>query len=65
MGADGIGDVANIDGVQVLGGGGAGLFHKDLVVQVVAELGHEDMDAPCDFQHVQALGHVFWEGKGE
>ena len=53
VGPDGIGHVANIDRIQVFVV--RGFLHKNLVVEVVEVFGHEDVNVPHDFQHVEAL----------
>ena len=53
MCSDRIGNVPNVDGIEVLvlaiG------FHENLVIQVVQVIGHKDVNVAHDFQHIQAL----------
>lgn len=48
-----VGDVPDVDGVQVLVL--AALLDEDLIVQVVVVAGDEQVNVPHDLQHVQAL----------
>ena len=50
---DGIGHVANVDGVQVFVI--AAVFDENLIVQVVHVLGYKDVDISHDFENVQPL----------
>ena len=47
--------VADVDCVEMFVITGS--LHKNLIVQVVQELGDEDMNIPHDFQHIQPLNH--------
>ena len=51
--AYGVGDVPDVDGVEVFVVGCP--LHEDLVVEVVQVLGHKDVDVAHDLQHIQAL----------
>lgn len=53
MCADRVGDVANVNCVEMLVV--AGVLYEDLVVQVVLVLGHKDVNVTHDFQNVQTL----------
>ena len=53
MGADGVGNMANVDGGKKLGFGGP--LHKYLVVEIIAVVGDKDVDIPHDLEHVQTL----------
>jgi hypothetical protein len=53
VGAYGVCDVSDVDGVEVLVVGRA--LHKDLVVEVVQVLGHKHVDVAHDFQNIQTL----------
>ena len=47
--------MADVDGVEMFIITGS--LHKNLIVQVVQELGDEDVNIPHDFQHIQPLNH--------
>ena len=47
--------VADIDCVEMFIITGS--LYKNLIVQVVQELGDEDMNIPHDFQHIQPLNY--------
>lgn len=53
MRANGVGNVANVDRVQmlVLAGG----FYENLMVEVVQIVGDKNMDVSHDFQHIEPL----------
>lgn len=59
MGADGVGNMANIDGGKKLGFGGA--LHEYLVVKVIAVVGDKDVNVPHDLKNIQTLSHT-WHG---
>ena len=61
VGPDRVGHVADVDRVQILVV--RRLLHEDLVVEAVEILGHENVDVPHDFQHVEALYELELEGK--
>lgn len=54
MGADGVGNMADVDGGKKLGLGGS--LYKYLVVKVVAVVSDKDVNVPHDLEDVQALG---------
>ena len=53
VGSNRVGYVTDVDRVEVLVV--ALVLDEDLVVEVVHVLGHENMDVPHDFKHVQSL----------
>ena len=53
VGPNGIGDVLDVDGVEKLGVGRA--FDENLVIQVVSESAHKDVDCAHNLKNVQAL----------
>ena len=53
MGADGVGYVPDVDGVEVLAVGRP--LHKELVVEVVAVVDHKHVNVPHYLQHIKPL----------
>ena len=53
MGADGVGNMADVDGGKKLGLGGP--LHKYLIVEIVAVVGDKDVNVPHDLENVQTL----------
>ena len=53
VGADGVGNMADVDGGEDLGLRGA--LHKYLVVEVVAIVGNKNVNVSHDLQNIQAL----------
>lgn len=53
MGADGVGNMADVDGGKELGLGGP--LHKYLVVEIIAVVGDKDVDVSHDLKNVQTL----------